>query len=45
MKKILLIAGIMAIALRAAAALTVTATNGVGSLTLAFDAAEEAALA
>ena len=42
MKKVLVVVGIMAIALRAAAALTVTATNGVNSLTLTFDAAADA---
>ena len=42
MKKLLAVVGIMAIALRAAAALSVTATNGVESLTLAFDAAADA---
>ena len=42
MKKLLAVVGIMAIAFRAAAALSVTATNGVESLTLAFDAAADA---
>ena len=42
MKKKLLTFCIFAAALNAAAALTVTATNGVESLTLAFDAAADA---
>ena len=42
MKQMLMAGVMMVIALRAAAALSVTATNGVGSLTLAFDAAADA---
>ena len=42
MKRLLTIGIMAAIALRAAAALTVTATNGVESITLAFDAAADA---
>ena len=42
MKKIIMAGILAAVALRAAAALTVTATNGVESLTLTFDAAADA---
>ena len=42
MKKEMVVAGLLAIAIRATAALTVTATNGVESLTLTFDAAADA---
>ena len=42
MRKILVVCLLATIALRAVAALTVTATNGVESLTLTFDAAADA---
>ena len=42
MKKVLVVVGIMAIALRAVATLSVTTVGGVDSLTLAFDAAADA---
>ena len=42
MKKSLVTLGILAAALNAAAALSVTNTNGVDSLTLTFDAAADA---
>ena len=39
MKKMMMVCVLVSVALRASAALTVAATNGVESLTLAFDAA------